>query len=80
MMATIHVVRGNSMWFIFKTRKQQNKEREAEAKDKQIEALKAKTQDEAQKATDAVKQLNKLVEEHGISGLIYFSTGKGRKK
>ena len=80
MMATILEVRESNMWSIFKSRKQVEKEREAEAKDREIEKLKESTFYRANAANEAMTELNKLIEQHGVSGLIYFSTGKGRKK
>lgn len=79
MMGVIVEVRETNMWFIFKTQKQKERERESEAKDREIEAIKAETAQRSIDATDEIKKLNDLVEKHGNSGLIYFSTGKKKK-
>jgi hypothetical protein len=80
MTAIILAARDVRMWFIFKTRKKQERERKLEEKEHEINEVKKKIVSNAADARDAVSELNKLVEDHGISGLIYFSTGKGRKK
>lgn len=80
MMGITLEARTGSMLFLFKSKKTKETEKKNAATDKKIEAIKANTMEKAQTATDAVAELNKLVEKHGISGLIYFSTGKGRKK
>lgn len=79
-MGAIVETRGTSVWFVFKSHKQLERERQAAAKDREIEAIKAETAIEAAKATRAMTELNKMVEAHGISGLIYFSTSKKRGK
>lgn len=80
MMGTTLEVRTGNMLFLFKSRKTKETEKKNALTDKKIEAIKANTMKKAQAATDEVTKLNNLIEEHGISGLIYFSTGKGRKE
>jgi len=67
------------MWFVFRTKKEKELQEELERKDKKIEQIQATTQLHADEATQAIRDLNLLVEKHGIGGIIYFSTGKGRK-
>lgn len=80
MMGAILEVKATDMILIFKSKKTKERERRDAKVDKQIEELKEKNIEKAQAATDAITELNNLVDKHGISGLIYFSTGKGRKK
>lgn len=80
MTGTTLEVRTGNMLFLFKSKKTKETEKKNAATDKKIEAIKANTMKKAQAATDEVTKLNNLIEEHGISGLIYFSTGKGRKE
>lgn len=47
--------------------------------DKAVEAIKVESRIEAEKSSAEINLLNQLVKKHGIGGLIFFSTGKGRK-
>lgn len=75
---TVEVRTHNTMWGFFRSKKEREREKALEAKEAEIKAIKADTVKAVDKATLAVKQLNDLVESHGINGIIYFSTGKKR--
>lgn len=47
--------------------------------DKAVEAIKVESRIEVEKSSAEIQLLNQLVKKHGIGGLIFFSTGKGRK-
>lgn len=72
-------IKGNNMWFIFQTKKEKQRLDDLQKKEDLIEANKKAIADKSEAATKAIDELNELVKKHGIGGLIYFSTGKGRK-
>lgn len=76
MMATIVATREFKMWSIFKSRKELEREHSRIEKDKEIERIKVNAVKRIETASETV---DSLIAKHGVSGVIYFSTRKGKR-
>ena len=67
------------MWSIFRSQKEKERLEVQKIKDDTIESIKANAIERAKLANEAVESLNNLISKHGVAGVIYFSTRKGKK-
>lgn len=76
MTAIIVETREFKVWSIFKSRKELEREHSRLEKDKEIERIKVNAVKRIETASETV---DSLIEKHGVSGIIYFSTRKAKR-